>query len=55
MLNILQKLFLFFIFFISLTLGGQNDSQNNNADLDQSISNVEYTSMPNLNHWRRWH
>ena len=43
MLNILQKLFLFFIFFISLTVGAENDSQNKNADLDQSVSDAEYT------------
>ena len=55
MLNILQKLFLFFIFFISLTLGAENDSQNNNADLDQSVSNVEYTSMPTPPVIEIWH
>jgi hypothetical protein len=43
MLNILQKLFLFFSFFIPLTLVAENDSQNKNANLDQSVSNVEYT------------
>ena len=55
MLNILQKLFLFFIFFISFTLGAENDSQNNNADLDQSVSIVEYTSMPTPLVIEIWH
>ena len=55
MMNILQNLFLFFIFFISLTLRAENDSQNNNADLDQSVSNVEYTLMPTPPVIEIWH
>jgi len=38
MLNILKKLFLFFIVFLSLTRGAENDSQNNKTDLVQSVS-----------------